>query len=669
MKVERQKLMKVKSIIKIQYLTFIFILLSIVNCQLSIGQTDFTSSKKAFRYYEEAEKYLNQKVYSEAEKSLKKSIKEDKNFIEAYLMLGDVYHYEDMEEQAIESYKKAQEINPNKYPDIYFTLASSEFYFAKYSDARKHYEYYIQMKGINSENVPIAKKNLVSCDFAIEAVKHPVPFNPKNLGAGINSKYEEYFPCMTVDGKTLLYTRLIKDTGSVNGFGYNEDFYVSHYADSSWAPSQNIGPPINTNYNEGAPCLSPDGLILIFTACEFAGRYGAGRNGYGRCDLFFSRKVGNSWTSPINIGPPINSGTWESQPSYSSDGKTIYFIRKITNKNGKDSQAIYMSELGEDGKWKTPVKLGEKINAPGCKQESVFIHPDNQTLYFSSNRAPGMGGMDIFLSRKDKNGEWGEPENLGYPINTEKDENSFTVSGDGKTAFFASNRKGGFGGLDLYSFELPEKARPLAVTYMKGRIFDFDTKKQLYARFELIDLESGKTSVKSYSNKGNGEFLVCLPTGKNYALNVSADGYLFYSENFKLDEKGTLLKPVLKDIAMHTIKFGETVILKNIFFETAKFDLKPESQIELNKLIELLNKNPKMKIEISGHTDNVGGKDNNQTLSENRAKAVYNYLSANKISADRLTYKGYGDTKPIDSNDNEQGRANNRRTEFKVIGN
>jgi outer membrane protein OmpA-like peptidoglycan-associated protein/tetratricopeptide (TPR) repeat protein len=652
----------------------LFILLFTIHCSLftfhCISQNDFTNSRKAFNLYSEAQKYISYKKYGEAEEALKKAISKDKYFVEAYNLLGDAYIYDNKPEMAIESYKKGLELAPNKYPVVYIALGNAEFSLEKYEEARKMYSHYLQYNDLYN-NFPKVKKNIANCDFAIEAMKHPVPFHPENLGAGVNSKYDEYFPCLTVDSKTMLYTRLVENTGAQDIEKYNEDFFISHYIDSAWSKCEDIGPPINTKFNEGAPCLSPDGQILIFTACESYGDYGNERNGYGSCDLFFSRRIGNSWTKPINMGTPINTKKWESQPSYSSDGKTIYFIRGNVDKKGHKSQYIYMSELGEDGKWKDPVRLNGKINS-GDMQETVFIHPDNRTLYFSSDGPPGMGGMDIFISKRDENGDWGEPVNLGYPINTLRDENSFSVSGDGKTAYFASDRTGGYGGLDLYSFGLPEADRPQPVSYIKGKIFDKETKNPVYARFELIDLETGRVSVKSFSNKGNGEFLVCLPLNRNYALNVSADKYLFYSENFTFSDlrpQTSDFKPYNKDIPLQPIKVGETVILKNIFFETAKYDLKPESQIELNKLIDLLDKNPKMKIELSGHTDNVGGKDYNQALSENRAKTVYDYLAAHNISPERLAYKGFGDNKPIDTNDTETGRANNRRTEFKVVGN
>ncbi len=654
---------------KVKY--FLIILLLTVNCSFLIAQTQ--PSTKAFKYYQEAKDRIDRKEYAEAEKVLKKAIKSDEKFVEAYLMLGDVNYYQEYYKLAIVNYKKATEIEPDKYPRTYYIIGNIHYSLAEYEEAEQNYKKYLQYPGIEQENITKAERYLKNCVFAIEAIKHPVSFDPKNLGAEVNSTLNEYFPCLTVDGKTLLYTRLIEDNKSKDG--WNEDFFVSHNENGKWSQCENIGKPINTSYNEGAPSLSPDGQILIFTACEIFGDYGPGRNGYGSCDLFFSIRFGNNWTNPVNMGPPINSKNWETQPSYSSDGKTIYFVRASMEKNRRKNQDIYMAEIGDDGKWKNPVKLNDKINTPG-REESVFIHPDNQTLYFSSDGHAGMGGLDIYVSHRDKNGEWGEPVNLGYPINTIKDENSFTVSGDGKTAFFSSDRPGGFGGMDLYSFDLPEQFRPLQVSYMKGKVADKETKKPVYARFELIDLETGRTAVKSFSNRGNGEFLVCLPVNKDYALNVSADGYLFYSENFKFKKSDSVNSAfsikhsaLNKDVLLSPIKVGETVVLKNIFFETAKYDLLPESQTELNKLIDLLAKNSKMKIEISGHTDNIGKETDNQILSENRAKAVYDYLASHNISPERMTYKGYGDTKPIDTNDTEQGRANNRRTEFKVIEN
>ncbi|MEZ5083299.1 MAG: OmpA family protein [Bacteroidales bacterium] len=325
-----------------------------------------------------------------------------------------------------------------------------------------------------------------------------------------------------------------------------------------------------------------------------------------------------------------------------------------------------MTYLNDKGDWSVPEMLPETINTKGY-EGSVFIHPDNQTLYFSSDGHVGMGGMDIYFSRKDSLGRWGWPVNLGYPINTHKDENSILINAGGDLAMFASDRKTGYGALDLYSFELYEEARPQFVTYFKGIVFDEGTKSKLKARFELTDLKTGEVAITSFSNAGNGEFLVCIPTDKNYALTVSCDGYLFFSENFGISGTNTTQDPFLKDIPLKRIKAGEKVVMKNIFFETDKFELKESSKVELNKLIEFLNNNPTVKIEIGGHTDNVGSPEYNLELSLNRAKAVNDFLVERGIDQLRILYKGYGETNPIDSNETEEGRANNRRTEFKVI--
>jgi len=528
-----------------------------------------------------------------------------------------------------------------------------------YKGAAEYYSMYISSDGAYDKNVIKAKKHLADCRFAIKALENPVPFNPINLGSGINSDKEEYFPGITADNQTILFTRLLNDTRSYSG--RQEDFYISKKESGEWQEAYNLGRPINTVYNEGAPSLSADGNILVFTACENVNGYGAGRDGFGRCDLFVSKRNGPTWTVPYNLGRPVNSSYWESQPSFSADGRTLYFV---SNRDG--GYDIYVSTVDNEGKWSEPEKLGPNINTSGY-EGSVFIHPDNQTLYFSSDGHIGMGKMDIYFSRKDSLGNWGKAENIGYPINTFKDENSIVVSANGELALFASDREGGYGGLDIYGFQLYENARPQPVTYMKGIVFDIETNQKLKAQFELIDLRTGKLVISSFSDFDSGEFLVCLPVNHNFALNVSRDGYLFYSENFSLSGEHQSNDPILKDIPLKPIKVGEVVILNNIFFETDKYDLKAESTVELDKLIDFLDKNPSVKIEISGHTDNVGSTEHNIKLSENRARSVYNFLIETGIAPERLQYKGYGETLALENNETEAGKAKNRRTEFKIV--
>ncbi len=626
-------------------------------------RTYSTKSKKAIKAFEMGLKFYEGNKDQEATVYIDKAIQEDDNFIEAHILLADIrFDAKDYEGSLVE-FKKVAFINPDFNPVMYYRMALANVKLEKYEDAYTAIEKFSTYKDVSPEIKKAAIQDYYSIRFAKEAIKNPVPFAPKNLGPEINTENPEYFPSITADNEMLLFTRRLVDKNNPTGF--NEDFFYSKKENEKWSIAKNIGLPINTVYNEGAPTISVDGQTIIFTACElFEGDYGPKRKGLGSCDLFYTFLNGSKWTNPQNIGGAINSGNWESQPCFSSDGKTLYFVKGIRNQ-GNRQQDIYSAILQEDGSWSKATRLSDVINTKG-REESVFIHPDGKTLYFASDGHPGFGGLDIFMSKLDENGEWGEPKNIGYPINTSKDENSLLVSSDGKLAYFASDREGGYGNLDLYSFELPQSIRPEIVTYLKGKVYNSKTKAPLEAKFELIDVKNGKTVIQSYSNTGSGDYLVSLPAGKEYALNVSKNGYLFYSENFVLTETKSL-EPFVKDVPLDPIELNGKVILKNIFFETAKFNLKPESTVELNKLFAFLNLNATMKIEISGHTDNVGNKEANKVLSQNRAKAVYDFLITKGITADRMKYVGYGDTQPIASNDDEKGRAQNRRTEFKIL--
>jgi outer membrane protein OmpA-like peptidoglycan-associated protein len=278
-----------------------------------------------------------------------------------------------------------------------------------------------------------------------------------------------------------------------------------------------------------------------------------------------------------------------------------------------------------------------------------------------------MGGTDLFLSKwNSKKNDWDEAVNLGFPINTYKEESSILVSPNGKLAYFASDRKEGFGELDLYSFSLPESVKPEKITYFKGVVFDAKTQELLSAQFELIELETGNQLAFSVSDRVDGSFLLTLNLKRDYILNVSRPGYLFYSDQFLLQKEYSTSAPLLKDIPLQAIGLGEKMILKNIFFDTDKADLKRNSEIELGKLVLFLNLNPDIHIEIMGHTDHVGTAEYNKKLSTQRAKAVFDFLVNHQIASSRMTYKGFGWEKPMADNETEAGRAQNRRTEFVV---
>ncbi|MBK7667223.1 MAG: PD40 domain-containing protein [Sphingobacteriaceae bacterium] len=475
-----------------------------------------SSNKKAIKFYEEGKKYYEVRRDKEAEEVLKKALKEDDNFVEAHSALAYLLMGYNRSEEAIVHFEKAVAINAKFYPQNIYFLANAYMSVGKYDDAIKSYEMLSKFDRISPATKEAAAKELINAKFGSQAVKNPKPFKPVNMGTGVNTNFAEYFPSITADGKQFLFTREIV----LSEISRQEDFYLSKKGDYG----------------------SPD------------------RKGYGSCDIFYSQKRDGKWTKPVNIGPTVNTANWETQPSFSSDGKTLYFVRGLISRGAIKEQDIYMSVIGADGKFGAPVKLSDKINTPE-QEESVFIHPDNQTLYFSSAGHPGMGGLDIFMSRRQPDGSWGEAINLGYPINTYATDNSLLVDPAGKLAYFASDRAGGFGALDIYQFELPEDVRPEKLTYVKGKTYNAKTKIPVSAKFELIDLETQQSVTESYSDNA-GQFLVTLTGSKNYLVNVSKDGYLFYSDNFSLKGKTDFNKPYLLDIPLQPIDTGSTVELK-----------------------------------------------------------------------------------------------------------
>jgi len=646
--------------------SFVFLFIQLlVLAQSNLPPGTYTSTnKKAIKKLEEGKKNFEIKKDEDAEKDFLKAIAIDSNFVEPHMALGYLYADHQQFVKATFHFKKATEINPNFFPNNFFDLGGMCLMLGNYKEAKDAYEHFLAFPRANPNLKEQAEKFLKNAKFGEEAIKNPQPFNPTNVGPGINSNFYEYFPSITADGNTFLFTRNLRFEGKE---GSQEDFYVSEKINKQWQPALPLK-SINSMSNEGAPSLSADGQFMFFVLCpDITGTYGrSAKKGFGSCDIFFSQKINGKWSEPMNVGEPINTSNWETQPSFSSDGKTLYFIRGYNTREGIKNQDIYMSQIGFDGKFSVPIKLGANINTDG-KEESVYIHPDNSTLYFSSDGLPGMGGLDIYMSKKQSNGEWGPAINLGYPINTFRDENSLLVGPDGNLAYFASERPGGYGGLDIYQFNLPEKFKPDPITYIKGKVYDSLSGKPLDAAFELIDLETQQSVLKSYSAK-DGSFLLTLTGNHEYALSASKDGYLFYSKNYSLKETKTDFNhPYLINVPMQPVDTGYVIELKNVFFDVDKFELKPTSKAELNKLADFMKKNASVSGELGGHTDNTGDSKKNKQLSENRAKAVQEYLVSQGINANRISYKGYGETKPKFPNDTPEHRAENRRTEFKVI--
>lgn len=617
-----------------------------------------TNSKKAIKQFEKALEFYQINNISKANFYINKAIEKDPNFLEAYLLLADISNSQnniiDEEKYLIQAYHI-----DSKNEDALYFLANLYFNKNEYKRALKYFNELFKLNNIDEK---IKKKSFLNkklCEFRLKALKNPVSFQPQNLGKNINTIYDEYFPSLTADDEYIYYTIKIPTNNSMVTSGFQEDIYASRKNKTGkWQQAKSLGAKINSNGNEGAPAISPDGNILFFTNCTC-------EDGLIRCcDLYFSILQNNEWSQPYKIPEPVNSKYWESQPCFSSDGKTLYFVSN--RPGGKGKMDIWKSEVLPSGKWSNPLNLGDSINTEG-NEMTPFIHPDNQTLYFSSDRWYGMGGMDIFISRKkDENNNWKKPENIGYPINTYKDETRLIVNTKGNKAYFASNIDS-TKGYDIFSFDLPKSISPQRVIFVKGIVYDEENMKLLSSNVELMDLEGEKIIQKTATEVGFGNFLICLSEKNNYGLNINAKGYLFHSENFSLNDLPDSIYSYYMDIPLKKIKSGQKIILKNIFFETDSYKLKKESFVELSKLLQFLNNNPKVKVEIGGHTDNIGGAKYNQTLSENRAKSVVNYLFEKGISKKRLRFKGYGLTQPIADNNTKQGRAKNRRTEFKII--
>lgn len=587
------------------------------------------------------------------------AIERDPSFIEPYLLLADIENELQNYKAEIEITEKIIKIDPKYNPKLYLNLAKAQLFTGIYEPACANLEKFLSFDNPEKELISNAEKLLITAEFGREAVKNPVPFKPVNIGSFVNTNYKDYWPSLTADEKTLIFTsQLPTGRRSITGAQVmQEDFFITHRNDDgNWSPSYNPGPPLNTPDNEGAQGISADGRFLFYTACNREGDYGS-------CDIYFAEKVGGKWSAPQNTGPPVSTEQWESNPSPSSDGRMLFFAAggKNDSRGGRD---IYFTKKNSEGKWCEPVNLGDSINTKG-NEYAPFIHPDGKTLYFSSDGFPGMGGQDIYVTRLREEGTWSTPKNLGFPINTHADDFGLIVNLQGNYAYYSSNREGS-ADWDIYGFELFEEARPNTVTYVTGTVADAVTMKKLGARIEIINIATLDTVTKLKSDMIDGSYLACIPAGNNYAMNVSMEGYLFMSENFSLALSGDSIGRYNLDVLLQPIIKGKSTVLRNIFFETDSYELKPESKAELAFLIKFLNEYKNISVEISGHTDNSGTYEYNLKLSHNRAKTVSEYIILNGISGKRVSYKGYSFSKPIATNENEEGKALNRRTEMVV---
>jgi len=600
--------------------------------------------------------------------------------------LGNALLYTNRKYAAREYMDQSLKLNNEPEPMFYFHFAQAQQLRLEYDEALKSIDkFYDEAKSKRAEELKkLLSKYKKECKAAPAIVNNPLRAWVDNLS--VNSSEDDYSPCITADGEFLIFTSRRSNSHSPNEIGiYDGDIYVSKFSNGKWNSPNNVGAPLSTEADETSSGLSYDGQrMLIFSYKE------------ANANVMESKLEGMTWTEPkLKMSANVNTDANETYASYEPMDIKIFYVYDGKLRGDKD---IFFSGVMDRGRnsWGKGQSVGSQVNT-GFNEGSVYIHPNGRTMYFSSQGHNSIGGYDIFRAEL-VNGLWTNPVNMGYPINTPYDDLFFTTTASEKYAYIASNRAGGKGGMDLYQVTFwgpekqvifdsedhllasqsnPTKNIPLeeevkvekkSLTVFKGKVIDYITKKPIAAQIDITDNSTGKVIQNVYSNSATGKFLLSLPSGKNYGISVNKEGYLFHSENFDLPEFSEY-NLVNKDVELKNIAVGSKIALRNVFYQVGKADIKSDSYAELNRLVDLLEKVPKLKIEVSGHTDNTGSDAINTKLSRERAEAVKAYLVNKGISEDRLDAKGYGSSRPVASNDNSAGRQLNRRTEYEIIAN
>ncbi len=623
------------------------------------AQSYSTKNKKAIGFYQEAHQLAGQRRFDAAIKSLEQAIDKDPKFAEAHLMLGSIHKLLLNPVKAKDHYLAAAELKPESKEMIPAYLVVGEYFFNE-GNYEKSLEYFNRINSLNpNQKAIIAQTNkyISNANFALEAKKKPLEFKPHLMDPYINKHYMQAFPVVTADGKYLIYSMRAGPRPQDS-----EEIVICENIDGRWSEPKSISANINTPYNEGACSISGDGRTLVFASCRRPD--GTSES----CDLYVSYKEGDQWTKPVNMGTNVNTVSWESEPSISSDGRYVYFTSDRQGGLGKDD--IYYTFKNEDGEWQPARNIGAPINTQG-REVSPFIHANGQTLFFSSDYHPGFGGFDIFYTQiTDSFPE--QPKNVGYPINNQINNISLFITADGKKGYYSEDKREGtamnYTRAFLYEFEIPSQINLVVHnnSYAKGKVFDAVTKKPIAGTVELIELKTNRKVQSVISDSTTGEYILVLNQGKQYGLFASKKGYLYKSLTFNFSDSSKIT-PAFLDLYLDPIKAGKSTTLNNIFFASNSFELDPLSKTEIDKIINLLKTNPSVKVEFGGHTDNIGSDAENLALSEKRAKSVYDYIINLGIDKARLKYKGFGESQPINNNNTEEARASNRRIEFKVL--
>jgi len=600
-----------------------------------------TLPKKVEKIYQKAIKEINSNRYPEAIILLEQVQQSNPEHVNSLLSLADLYFQTSKDSLALLSYEKIKQLNISTYYKAYLNAGILKMRKEDYSAALADFNKLLTFKNLSYQAHQDGKMYLADCIYSMESIKHPFQVKMKNLGDKINSPYYENRGWLDATGQILFFTR--RGTN-------DEDIYLSTKNNNGeFGPSEPVSTDINTPSNEGGSSVSGNGKLLFFTACDRA-------DSRGSCDIYVSEKMGNGrFGTPKNLDPIINSPWWESQPSISSDGKTMYFLSN--RPGGYGGWDIWKSVHLPSG-WSIPENLGPTINTR-YDEASPFAHPDGRTLYFASAGHPGFGSKDLFVTHFSDTG-WSKPLNMGYPINNSMDQSGIWVSTDGKMGILTSDGPPSLGKTDLFSFQVPEPFQPWPTQWNRFKFIDAQTQQPISV---FLTVNEPKTKANYFNDftKANGDpEVICVPSEKTFSIHAEAAGYLFFSGQFAPSQSDMT-------IALEPIQVGKMVLLTNIFFETNSDSILPSSDSEIVVLSRFLKSNPNLRVEIQGHTDGVGKKDANQKLSEKRAKSLFLKLRQLEVPFHQIEFKGYGDSFPIGDNSTEIGRAQNRRLAIKIV--
>ncbi len=603
--------------------------------------------KKSLKLYEKSELELRARNFGGAIEILKKIIEKDPTYGAPYLRLATTYSVLQEKDSALTYFERYTEVTPfsKVNPTLWITIANMHFQKGNYQEAKDA----LGNANVESLESPQVKHLSSNIDYSLQAIQKPKVIELERLPDEVNKFRLQYFPVLTVDNQQIIFT--------AQGVERDENLVISYKKDGEWSPAESISPHINSSFNEGACTISADGRTLIFTSCN-------GRQSMGSCDLYISHREGDSWSIPKNLGPTVNSIDWESQPALSADGKTLYFAS--SRPGGLGARDIWVTYL-VGSEWTKPQNLGSNVNT---SEDDItpFIHVNGQSLFFSSKGRQGMGGYDMYLCTKEEKG-WSRPLNLGYPINTHDDEVGIFITADGQTAYFSKeiSERGAIVRSDIMKFQIMNDTLVRNTSsYITGRVLNEETNAPLQADFHMEDLNRPDIVYEVSSDSVTGRYFLVLTQGREYGVFVSKENYLFEDLTFEA-RSNTLLKPDTIDIYLKPIKDGISMVLENVYFAFNEYTLDNRSLSELDQIYAFMKNNPKLNVRIEGYTDDIGTEEYNLDLSTKRAMSVFNYLREKGIDDARLTYKGYGSSEPLDSNESEIGRKKNRRIEFRII--